>query len=152
MESKPWKTKYRFQETNLRKSRLLTWALLIVLSNLAVWQAPTRTVQGQASRSLRFTESLRLQEVEPGIEYGQMTSGQASKDELTGPWLINVLRIDLKRATLKIVHALDEGVSRKLSVRWRPDMARLRPQTVDTLGRLELIEVSQSGCWFLITS
>jgi exopolysaccharide biosynthesis protein len=27
-----------------------------------------------------------------------------------GPWFINVLRIDLKRARLKIVHALDEGV------------------------------------------
>ncbi|HEY2974345.1 MAG TPA: hypothetical protein VGJ48_17645, partial [Pyrinomonadaceae bacterium] len=62
------------------------------------------------SRSIRFTESLKLQEVEPGIEHGQTNSGHASKDELTGPWFINVLRIDLKRARLKIVHALDEGV------------------------------------------
>ncbi len=104
------KTKYRLQETRLRNSFLLTFSFLIVLSNLGVWQAPARTVQGQASRRLRFTESLKLQEVESGIEYGQTTSGQASKDELTGPWLINVLRVDLKRATLKIVHALDEGV------------------------------------------
>jgi exopolysaccharide biosynthesis protein len=51
-----------------------------------------------------------LQEVEPGIEYGQTKSGHVSKDALTGPWFINVLRIDLKRARLKIVHALDEGV------------------------------------------
>jgi exopolysaccharide biosynthesis protein len=51
-----------------------------------------------------------LQELQPGIEYGQTTSGHASKDELTGPWLINALVIDLKRAKLKIVHALDEGV------------------------------------------
>lgn len=91
-------------------SHPLNWALLIVLSTLWVWQTPTRIVQGQASRSVRFTESLKLQEVEPGIEYGQTTSGHVSKDALTGPWFINVLRIDLKRARLKIVHALDEGV------------------------------------------
>jgi len=59
---------------------------------------------------VRFTESLKLHEVEPGIEYGQTTSGHVSKDALTGPWFINVLRIDLQRARLKIVHALDEGV------------------------------------------
>lgn len=91
-------------------SHPLNWALLIVLSTLGVWQTPTRIVQGQAPRNVRFTESLKLQEVEPGIEYGQTTSGHVSKDELTGPWFINVLRIDLKRARLKIVHALDEGV------------------------------------------
>ncbi len=89
---------------------LACWAVLIVLSTLGVWQTPTRIVQGQESWSVRFTDSLKLQEVEPGIEYGQTTSGHASQDELTGPWFINVLRIDLKRARLKIVHALDEGV------------------------------------------
>lgn len=88
---------------------LLTWALLSVLASLGAWQSPITLVQGQAS-SVRFTESLKLEEIEPGIEYGQITSGHTSKDELTGPWFINVLRIDLKRATLKIVHALDEGV------------------------------------------
>lgn len=93
-----------------RYSHGLTGLLLIVLSTLGVWQTPARSVLGQTSRSVRFTESLKWQEVEPGIEYGQTTSGHASKDELTGPWFINVLRIDLKRARLKIVHALDEGV------------------------------------------
>ena len=77
---------------------------------LGVWQTPTRIVHGQATLSVRFTESLKLQEVEPGIEYGQTTAGRASQDETTGPWFINVLRIDLNRATLKSVHALDEGV------------------------------------------
>ena len=86
------------------------WALLLVLSALSVWQGPSRLVQAQTAKSLRFTEALKLQELEPGIEYGQTTSGQASKDESTGPWPINVLRIDPKRATLKIVHAMDEGV------------------------------------------
>ena len=93
-----------------RYSQGLTCLLLIVLSTPAVWQTPARIVQGQTSTDVRFTRSLRWQEVEPGIEYGQTTSGHASKDELTGPWFINVLRIDLKHARLKIVHALDEGV------------------------------------------
>jgi len=93
-----------------RYSRGLTCVLLIVLSILSVWQTPAWIVQGQTSSNVRFTQSLKWQEVEPGIEYGQTTSGHASKDELTGPWFINALRIDLKRASLKIVHALDEGV------------------------------------------
>jgi exopolysaccharide biosynthesis protein len=82
---------------------------LLILSTVSVW--PTTTpAQGQTSATARFAESLRFQEVKPGIEYGQATSGHASKDELSGPWFINVLRVDLKRARLKIVHALDEGV------------------------------------------
>lgn len=90
--------------------RWLSWALLIFLPILGTWQTPISSVHGQTASSVRFTESLKLEEIEPGIEYGQITSGHASKDELTGPWFISVLRIDLKRATLKIVHALDEGV------------------------------------------
>src|SRR6267142_5676116 len=91
-------------------SQLLTWAFLIALASLGVWQTPVRTVQTQSVSGTRFTESLKLQEIEPGIEYGQTKIGHESKDELTGPWFINVLRIDLKRARLKVVHALDEGV------------------------------------------
>ena len=95
---------------NYHYAQDLAWALLILLTTLAVWQTEPPVVQGQTSKSVRFTEGLKLQELEPGIEYGQTTSGQASKDETTGPWFINVLRIDLNRAYLKIVHALDEGV------------------------------------------
>lgn len=84
--------------------------LLVGLSVLGAWQSPSRSVWAQTSRGIRFTESLKFQEIEPGIEHGQTTSGYASKDELTGPWFINVLRIDLSRARIKIVHALDEGV------------------------------------------
>jgi hypothetical protein len=101
--------------------------LLIGLSVLAGWQSAP-CVSGQKSSHIRFTESLKLQEIEPGIEYGQTTSGKDSKDELTGPWLINVLRIDLRHARLKVVHALDEGVgveTRKNNAcfrqRWSPE-------------------------------
>jgi hypothetical protein len=83
--------------------------LLFSLPGLAIWQVPT-TVAQQQTPAVRFTESLKFKEIEPGIEYGQKTSGQASKDELTGPWLISAIRVDLARARLQIVHALDKGV------------------------------------------
>jgi len=83
---------------------------LVLLFAVGAWQLPLQTTDAQTSSSLRFTESLSFHEISPGIEHGQISSGQASKDELTGPWFINVLRIDPGRTTLKIVHALDEGV------------------------------------------
>jgi exopolysaccharide biosynthesis protein len=83
--------------------------LLILLTILGCWHWLPAIAQGQTA-SVRFTESLKFEEIQPGIEYGQTTFGQATSDKLTGPWFINVLRIDLTRATLKVVHALDEGV------------------------------------------
>lgn len=98
------------------QTRLLFWRLAsLLLLSVAIsagWQPPTRVAQGQAA-DVRLTESLKFQEIEPGIEYGQASSGHASKDEQTGPWLINALRIDPKRAKLKVVHALDEGLGQE---------------------------------------
>lgn len=58
--------------------------------------------------------SLKFQEVAPGVEHAQATTGEAAKeasrDETKGPWFINALRIDLGQATIKIVRALDAGV------------------------------------------
>jgi exopolysaccharide biosynthesis protein len=90
-------------------SRAAAWLLLITLAASPGWQAPLALGQDQATR-VRLTESLNFHEIEPGIEHSQATRGHASKDESTGPWFINVLRIDLGRARLKVVHALDEGV------------------------------------------
>lgn len=95
-------------------SRLWPWpkglasALLILLA-VSIGQTSPQGALAQ-ERNPRFTASLRFQELSPGIEYGQVSSGQASKDESTGPWLINVLRIDLAKSQLRIVRALDEGV------------------------------------------
>jgi hypothetical protein len=85
-------------------------ALLLLILALGGWQRPLKIAEAQTSGGLRFTESLKFQEISPGIEHGQISSARASKDELTDPWFINALRIDLTRARLKIVHALDEGV------------------------------------------
>jgi exopolysaccharide biosynthesis protein len=83
---------------------------MLALSASATWQSLTRIARGQTSSAVRFTQSLKFKEIEPGIEYGQTDAGQPSKDERSGPWFINILRIDLSRARLKVVHALDEGV------------------------------------------
>lgn len=106
------KTAHTFSDGFLARYRFQTVArlLLVLLFALGAWQSPPQTTEAQIPRALRFTESLKFQEISPGIEHGQTSSGYASKDELTGPWFINVLRIDLSRATLKIVHALDEGM------------------------------------------
>jgi exopolysaccharide biosynthesis protein len=88
----------------LRYHRLL-WLLPFVLLALG-GQSPS-LVQSQ---SPVIGQSVKFQEIEPGIEWGQFTAGEASKDDRTGPWFINALRIDPARARLKIVHALDKGV------------------------------------------
>ena len=52
----------------------------------------------------------RSESIAPGIEHIQITRGFKSDKEATGPWFINMLRIDLTRARLRMVHALDEAV------------------------------------------
>jgi exopolysaccharide biosynthesis protein len=48
--------------------------------------------------------------ISPGVEHLQITRGFASDKESTGPWFINMLQIDLNRARLRLVHAMDEAV------------------------------------------
>jgi exopolysaccharide biosynthesis protein len=48
--------------------------------------------------------------IAPGIEHIQITRGYKSDKEATGPWFINLLRIDLTKARLRMVHAMDEAV------------------------------------------
>lgn len=102
----PRRAVFSARNHSYRAARLL----LLLLLTLGALLSRLPTADTQTSVDLRFAASLKFQQVSPGIEHGQVSSGYVSKDDLTGPWLINVLRIDLSRATLKIVHALDEGV------------------------------------------
>ena len=52
----------------------------------------------------------KSQFIAPGIEHIQITRGYKSEKEPTGPWFINILRIDLTKARLRMVHAMDEAV------------------------------------------
>jgi exopolysaccharide biosynthesis protein len=47
--------------------------------------------------------------VAAGIEHAQLTR-ETDASGKTGPWIINILRIDPSRARLEIVHALDNAV------------------------------------------
>src|SRR6266571_4990570 len=51
-----------------------------------------------------------FQSVGRGIEHLRIIRGHKSESEVTGPWVINVLRVDLKQVDCRIAHALDEGV------------------------------------------
>lgn len=52
----------------------------------------------------------RSEFIAPGIEHIQITRGHKSETEETGPWFINLLRIDLSKARLQMAHAMDEAV------------------------------------------
>ena len=56
------------------------------------------------------TPPLKSEFIAPGIEHIQITRGAKSEKESTGPWFINILRIDLTKARLAMVHAMDEAV------------------------------------------
>ncbi len=71
---------------------------------------PTQVVSARLQIATASTATLNFQTIAPGLEHGQVTRGQASKDESTGPWLINALRVDLSLATIRIVRALDAGL------------------------------------------
>ena len=48
--------------------------------------------------------------VSPGVEHAKFVHGSAGPDGISGPWPINLLRIDLTMVSIDVVHAMDEGV------------------------------------------
>ena len=83
----------------LRFSLLI--GLLACISFDAAIPSPTQTLPASAQKS---------EFIAPGIEHIQITRGYKSEKDTTGPWFINMLRIDLSHARLQFVHALDEAV------------------------------------------
>src|SRR5882672_12803645 len=89
---------------------LLTGILLFLCGSggivTSAWGwAPTISAQTADARP-----DFKSEFIAPGIEHLQITRGHKSDKEATGPWFINMLRIDLSRARLQMVHALDEAV------------------------------------------
>jgi exopolysaccharide biosynthesis protein len=70
-------------------------------------QEPTNKT---ASKTTTPASSQKSEFIAPGIEHLQITRGYKSDREATGPWFINMLRIDLSKARLRLVHAMDEAV------------------------------------------
>jgi exopolysaccharide biosynthesis protein len=83
---------------NLFRSNLLAVLVTIVCVSVVAGQ----TQNNDANYKSEF--------IAPGIEHIQLTRGDKSDQGVTGPWLINMLRIDLTKARLRMVHAMDEAV------------------------------------------
>ena len=66
--------------------------------------------QEQATQTVQPSSGLKTEVIAPGIEHLQIVRGYKSEKEATGPWFINMLRIDLGQARLRMVHAMDEAV------------------------------------------
>jgi exopolysaccharide biosynthesis protein len=87
------------------RNHVLRFSLLIgflaCISFDAAIPSATQTLTASAQKS---------EFIAPGIEHIQITRGYKSEKDTTGPWFINMLRIDLSHARLQFVHALDEAV------------------------------------------
>lgn len=83
------------------KARLLFIAFFLCLLALTGHLPGSAQTQPSAAKS---------EFIAPGVEHIQITRGHQSETEATGPWFINLLRIDLSKARLQMVHAMDEAV------------------------------------------
>lgn len=87
----------------IRKTTFLTFVLLLFSA-----YAETDFVRSQ--RLIVKGQEPSFREIAPGVEYMQLVRNYAKGEEGSGPWVINLLQIDMRSARLKLVHALDEGV------------------------------------------
>lgn len=71
---------------------------------LALLYFPAPSVARQQSSDQQF------QTISEGVEYLAVTRGHKSDAEATGPWKINLLRVDPGKIDIRIVHALDEAI------------------------------------------
>src|SRR5215216_4437830 len=88
--------------TDFKRSILSIFILAACLASLPAY-SHSRIAAHQASEPT-------FQLVSAGVEHLRVTRGYKSETEATGPWVINLLRIDLRNVDLRIVRALDEGV------------------------------------------
>jgi len=96
------------EQNDTSKRRRILVSILFLAGTVSLF--PALRLNAQTTVAPRPTQSQEFQLVAPGIEYLQMKRGAGSADETKGPWLINLLRVDLGRARVDVVHALDEGV------------------------------------------
>ena len=84
------------------------FALYIVV--LSIFGAPITSGSYSLARGSQQIGSQEFRTVGRGLEYLKIIRGQKSENEATGPWLINLLRVDPRQLRLRTAHALDEGV------------------------------------------
>jgi len=98
---------------NLLGNRTLPTLLPGVLLFLCISAGMLASAQTTANITAQTADArpgLKSEVIAPGIEHLQITRGYKSEKDATGPWLINMLRIDPTKARLRFVHAMDEAV------------------------------------------
>jgi exopolysaccharide biosynthesis protein len=84
------------------------FALYVVV--LSFVGAPHTSGTDSAAQVSQQVGSHEFRAVGRGVEHLRIIRGNKSENEATGPWLINLLRVDPRQVSLRIAHALDEGV------------------------------------------
>ena len=100
----------RMTKRLLRHSIGLTasWQILLCIAFLSFPGASTAERHGNGRSNQPGNQEFRT--VGRGIEHLRLTRGHKSENDSTGPWLINLLRLDLKQVDLRVTLALDEGL------------------------------------------
>src|SRR5713101_8174424 len=86
--------------------RVISRAIILLVLLAATISPRAQEPSAQSSKP----EAAKSEFIAPGIEHLQITRGYKSDKEATGPWFINMLRLDLTKARLRMVHAMDEAV------------------------------------------
>lgn len=60
--------------------------------------------------ALQTAQAQVFQTVRQGLEHLRITRGSPSADEATGPFVINLLKVDLGKLDLRVVHAMDSAI------------------------------------------
>jgi hypothetical protein len=60
--------------------------------------------------ALQTAQAQEFQTVRQGIEHLRITRGSPSADEATGPFVINLLKVDLEKVELRVAHAMDSAI------------------------------------------
>jgi exopolysaccharide biosynthesis protein len=89
---------------------VLTGVLLFLGIGAGILTRAQETTNRLPAQTSDTNPAQRSEFIAPGIEHIQVTRGYKSDKEATGPWFINILRIDLGKARLRMVHAMDEAV------------------------------------------
>src|SRR5260370_31178647 len=88
--------------TRTARQRLDRAALIVFLF------ASAFGLHAQEQNNTQSTAGLRSEVIAPGIEHIQITRGYKSEKEATGPWLINMLRMDLPSGRRRSGPAMDK--------------------------------------------
>jgi exopolysaccharide biosynthesis protein len=96
--------------SNRTLSTLLRGALLFLFLGAGVFAGGQETNNKPPVQIANANSGLKSELLAPGIEHLQIIRGYNSDKEATGPWFINMLRIDMTKARLRMVHAMDEAV------------------------------------------